>query len=159
MKKCASTMNQEAKIRLSLQVDKAKHQREYKDEEVFVYQAVQDHKLTQEGAVRRAKLINTVSNNLKMKKDVKGKRSLERVEFLAEKNHIQTSVQSQKQLQTIEQFKRRLNQDKLMDATMVNNKMNKNLARSKNASKDTELKWEKEWVNSSIEKQRFEDQK
>ena len=46
-----------------------------------------------------------------------------------------------------------------MDATMVNNKMNKNLARSKNASKDTELKWEKEWVNSSIEKQRVEDQK
>lgn len=45
---------------------------------------------------------------------------MQRADFLAEKNHIQTSLQSKKQQDALESFRRRLRHEKLMDTTLVN---------------------------------------
>jgi len=52
---------------------------------------------------------------------------MQREDFLAEKKHIQTSLNSKKQQDTLEHFRRQLRQEKLMDTTMVNRKQKASL--------------------------------
>lgn len=62
-----------------------------------------------------------------MQVDQAGWKQMQRADFLAEKNHIQTSLHSKKQQDALEHFRRRLRHEKLMDTTLVNRQQKANL--------------------------------
>lgn len=72
-------------------------------------------------------------------------------------SNLQTSLHSKKQQDQNEYFRKTLQQDKLMNVTSTNLTLKSEITKAQDSMKTTQLKQEKEWVNSIVEVQRNED--
>ena len=92
--------------------------------------AEKDAKLGSEEKWRRSSLFNSVNHNLQMHSDLQTKHKLDRLEMIKDKLDVQTSLHSKNHMETTENFRKRLQHEKLMDCNQNNNVIKEDLFRT-----------------------------
>lgn len=96
-------------------------------------------------------MLKMMNQNQLKRQEQEHKRSLERQQVFDEMNNLQTSLHSKKQQDQNEYFRKTLKQEKLMNVTSTNLTLKSEITKAQDSMKTTQLKQEKEWVNSIVE--------
>ena len=138
------------------QVDRSNKLANAKQDEIDNATAEFDRKQEREDNWRKTQLFNMADSNLKMHSDLQTMRIQNKLESLKDKIDIQTSLQSKRQQDNDHFFKENLRKEKQMNVTQINYKLKSELDDHKADQKTSNLRSEKQWVDSLVEAQRTE---